>query len=340
MYKTARTYGMAALMAVMLLLGGSCAKKADEAKPAPKPVEETAERGPAKVTTRIDRNEITIAQHLTFDIETSLEEGQQIEFPKFGEKLEQFGIVEFKDAPPVLGADKRVTRKRTYLLEPFLSGDYVIPAMNLKFWKEGEEERHDLETKELKVKVTSLLPEDTKDLQIGDIAGPVDIPRKIGWKPLAGGLAVLLAALVAAGLWVWRRKKSRAWQAPPIPPHDIAFAALQQLLAEDLIGQGAIKEFHTRLSDILRRFLEGRFDLHAPEQTTEEFLRDSRTERVLSRDARNTLRDFLTQCDLVKFAEHLPGTGEIQRAFDICKEFILNTPPLPETPAQAAGGTR
>lgn len=340
MFRKVHTYFSPGLIGLALLLAGSCAKKSDEAKPVPKSAEETAERGPARVITRIDRDEITIAQRLTFEIEASLEEGLQIEFPKFGDKLEQFGIVEFKDAPPVLDADKRVIRKRTYVLEPFLSGDYVIPAMTLRFWKEGEQERHDLETKELKVKVTSLLPEDAKDLQIGDIAGPVDLPRKIGWKPLLAGVAVLLAIVAAAGLWIWRRKQRQTRQAPPIPPHEIAFGALEKLLAEDLIGQGAIKEFHTRLSDILRHFLEGRFDLHAPEQTTEEFLRDRRTERALSRDARNTLRDFLIQCDLVKFAEYLPGTGEIQRAFDICKEFILNTPPRPEPATQPTGGTR
>jgi len=327
-------------MVLVLLVAASCAKKAEEAAPAPKPAEETAERGPARVTTRVDRDEITIAQRLTFEIEASLEEGLQAEFPKFGDKLEQFGIVEFKDAPPVLGADKRVVRKRAYVLEPFLSGDYVIPAMTIRFWKEGEPERHDIESKELKVKVTSLLPEDAKNLQIGNIAGPVDLPRRIGWKFLAAGSAAVLAALVAVALWIWRRKKTQAQQAPPVPPHEIAFGALERLLAEDLIGQGMIKEFHTRLSDILRHFLEGRFDLHAPEQTTEEFLRDKSTERALSRDARGALRDFLTQCDLVKFAEYLPGSGEIQRAFDICKEFILNTPPRPGLAAQPTGGTR
>ena len=68
--------------------------------------------------------------------------------------------------------------------------------------------------------------------------------------------------------------------------------------------------------------------MRAPELTTEEFLEDLRDSDVLVQSHKDLLKEFLQHCDLVKFAEHMPATSEIQQAFDACKRFILETQAL------------
>jgi hypothetical protein len=92
-----------------------------------------------------------------------------------------------------------------------------------------------------------------------------------------------------------------------------------------LIEAGALKLFYTRLSAILRCYLEDRFGLHAPEQTTEEFLVAARSSSFFLPEQQEQLKQFLVHCDLVKFAELQPTNQEIQQTFDICKEFIQAT---------------
>ena len=58
--------------------------------------------------------------------------------------------------------------------------------------------------------------------------------------------------------------------------YDTAWEQLGGAQGQDLISQGKIKEYHIEISDIIRRYLEGRFSLNAPEMTTEEFLNSLR----------------------------------------------------------------
>src|SRR5262245_9376986 len=106
---------------------------------------------------------------------------------------------------------------------------------------------------------------------IHDIKGLVPLPHSYWW--LWALLALLVVAVVG---WLWWRQRRPAAppaiSAPVLTPFDLALQALRRLLDDQLIDRGLPDEFYTRLSDIVRHYLEGRFQLHAPEQTTEEFL--------------------------------------------------------------------
>jgi len=302
-------------------------------------IHRTFERGPIAVDLEVDRSEITIADRMTLSIAATIEEAYQVELPSFGEQLEQFGIVDYHTVPPRLIEDGRTRTTRSYILEPFLSGDYTIPPMTLRFWKAGEDESevHEITTDELTIQVTSLLPEDMGDLTIHDIQPPVELPSSHSLRLwLASGAAAIL--LLGTGAALWRRRRQRDEEAEAgIPAHETAYAELEQLIAEDLTGQGQIKLFHQRLSDILRRYIGNRFGIRAPEQTTEEFLAGVRAGVELSPEYAPLLGDFLGHCDLVKFAEHQPDPAEVQGAFDTCKTFIAET--AVELPLQGSTDT-
>src|SRR5262245_34752384 len=146
---------------------------------------------------------------------------------------------------------------------------------------------------------------------IRDIKPPVHIPEVWFW---VMAVAVALAA-AALGYWLWRIWSKRRASKPParvIPPHERAL----RMLADALPLIHEANAFCTRVSHILRVYLEERFSFHAPERTTEEFLYELQETTLLSPVQKGALADFLTRCDLVKFARLEPTQVELQDLHD------------------------
>jgi hypothetical protein len=151
--------------------------------------------------------------------------------------------------------------------------------------------------------------------------------------PLGVVLAVLLVG-VAVG--VWRRRRRARPEAPPLSPQAWALQELDRLEALDLPAQGAVNRYHTLLSDTLRRYLELRFQLRAPRQTTAEFLQAGETTRRLNPAQQELLRDFLQRCDLAKFAQANPSPEECRAVADVARSFVSETSKEARAPTQPA----
>lgn len=158
---------------------------------------------------------------------------------------------------------------------------------------------------------------------IHDIKPPVPIPD---WSWVWWVLAA--AALAALALWWWRRQKARAPEKPAevspeqlIPPHVRAKRRLEEALR--LLDQP--KPFVIAVSDALRQYLEEQFDLHAPERTTEEFLDEVQSSPLLDAGQKALLADFLTRCDLVKFARYEPAERELRDLHAAALRLVIET---------------
>lgn len=167
-----------------------------------------------------------------------------------------------------------------------------------------------------------------------DIHGPIPVASPGMWLRRALLAAVLAALLALAWVW-WRRRKADAEPERPTPPDEIARRRLEAAMA--LIEEP--ERFCTAVSEAARAYLEGRFGLRAPEQTTEEFLAELGRNGRLAPGHRTLLEDFLTCCDLAKFAQFDPGRGELERLHAAALRLVNETaPPLPGaiTPANPA----
>jgi hypothetical protein len=143
-----------------------------------------------------------------------------------------------------------------------------------------------------------------------------------GWAWLLWGALVLALLAAACFGWRWRRKK-RAVPPPPIPPHVRARRRLEQALA--MLSEP--KPFSILVSGAIREYLEERFDFHAPDRTTEEFLHELRGSLLLTRDQKTSLEVFLAGCDLIKFARHEPAEMELRGLYDSALRLVNETEP-------------
>jgi len=166
------------------------------------------------------------------------------------------------------------------------------------------------------------------DTDIRDIKGLVPLPQSYWWLWALLALVVLGVAAWLAFRWWQKRQQVAPIRPPPIlTPYDHAVRALRALLDDKLMERGLVDEFYTRLSDIVRHYLEGRFQLHAPERTTEEFLLEVSHDDSLAHEHKDLLGAFLQECDLVKFARFRPGSTDMKRAFDAAEKFVHDTRP-------------
>jgi len=284
-------------------------------------------RGPVSINLFASGKEITSVDRLKLTIEVVSNENCEIELPEYGKKLNQFGIVECKTQQPELVGKNKKKIKRSYLLEPFLSGDYTIPSMKVKFRKKdgAGDETGEVETEALTIRVTSLFSGKMEDLKLHEIRPPVEIPRSYVF--LIWTLIAALAVSAVIIIFVLRRRKwiNQGAVNKYLAAHVIALSELEKLAGDRLSERGQVKIFYQRISNILRRYIENRFGLRAPEQTTEEFLVGLDSETNLDKSFKPLLRKFLVQCDLVKFAEHRPDSEDIDKTFENCRAFIDKT---------------
>lgn len=158
---------------------------------------------------------------------------------------------------------------------------------------------------------------------IKDIKPPIIIPSGLEW------LWPVLAALFVAGIlfiaWkLWKISKLNVPVEPQVPAHIRAKQKLQKAL--EIIGRP--KEFCILVSDTVRLYLEERFAFHAPERTTEEFLRELSATNLLTEDQKESLRRFLENCDLVKFAKYEPGENELRELHSSAVRLVEETEPV------------
>ena len=186
---------------------------------------------------------------------------------------------------------------------------------------------------------TQLQAANTNDIR--GIRPPVEIPNEWLWLWITLVAIFLIAAAVTAWLLL-RKKQALPPLLPVVPPHVRA----KQRLAEALGFLSDPNRFCTMVADTTRLYLEERFNLRAPERTTEEFLVELRTSPHLTLDQKQSLGAFLESCDLVKFARLEPTETTLRQLHDAALRLVDETQfdpiqatqaSLPVLPSRPAG---
>jgi hypothetical protein len=315
--------------------------------------------GEVVVETSVDRDSVLFADPLIYTIDVLAPADLLVQPPPAGQQLGPFEVRDVQFLPPEPasedpggpstgetpgreragetpeeeGAGPQRTRIR-WSLVPYRAGRLEIPALPVVV-ADTSGTADTLLTAALPVEVASLEPDLQGDIR--DIKPPEALPR--GWAWLGWPIGGLI--LLAAGLWLLRFLRRRRlqrgleeipYQGPPRPAHLVAMEELDRIAALRLLDKGLVKEHYIQVSDAIRRYSEGRYALGAMELTTWELIREMKRTAV-PEDDRRTFRTFLEECDLVKFAKHIPPTEVRETLLDRARRLVRMTriPDPPET---------
>ncbi len=277
----------------------------------------------------LDRDTIMVGDPAELVVTAYYPTNGTLELPEIGHEKDV--VVLQRDWEHIPRKDGLAQAETRYSLTSFRLGDHLLSS-NAITCTIGDR-TYTTNFPPVSLHVQSALPPDA-GAEIADIKPSRKLPGRIPrWLWVAAGATAVafLAGLISSRLWKNREKLIPA--APPVPPHVIALNALQALKHKGLLERDECEPFYTQLSLILRTYLEGRFHLNAPDETTEEIVEEMSRSPELNGAQRNILQEFMRQADMVKFAKGRPDRGSMESAFDTTKQFVEETQQNPMTPA-------
>lgn len=278
------------------------------------------------VRATIQPSDILIGEQAIIDIEVISPKGRNVMFPIFPDTLVK-GIEVLHMLPPDTTMTEVMTIHQQYVVTSFDSTLYHIPYIPVVVDKDT------LKTNDFGLKVSApQLSETTLEyleklknnetdsidfvqLSISDIK-PNQKPEFV-WQdylellfiPL---LIILVLALIGLALYFFLRKKKKGYFFTPkvvLPPHVVALEGLDKLKASKLWQKGMEKEYYTELTDILREYIDHRYNINAPEMVSEDIIASVHL-ATDTRSATDGLTQILRLADLVKFAKYTPFADE------------------------------
>ncbi len=278
---------------------------------------------PVQLDSQVDLSQVTVGDLIRFTLTVTAVPGVEVVLPESDPDLGEFEVLGHEVAGPVDEEGNRIWTV-AYTLALYETGSFEIPPVTVGYGGDGNESGS-VRTQEHSVRVESTLSDDSKDIL--DIKGPLEIPRSL-WSLWPWAVAVL--AVAALILLYLRRRGGEAPSAvarkPRLPPYEEAYQALCRLRDSGLLEEGRLKPYFTRLSEIIRRYLERRYPIQAMESTTTEVL-DQLRKMALALDELQLFRDFFPCCDLVKFAKFSPSVPEQERVTELAFRILEVTRP-------------
>lgn len=291
------------------------------------------------VTSHLSADSIMIGDRVVLTIEVEKDMMQLVQFPYLdlkGDKQAEASIEVIKDfaVDTVSKEGRREHLRKRYELAIYDEGVYNFDRAHVLYadknildtlYAESSNSlfvgTFDIDTTQVRT-VRALKPQKNLGFRFGEISGYIAIALSV----------ILLLTLVGYLLVLYLRKRGKRLSdlfkpAPPVPAHIVALGALERLHGEKLWQNDKHKLYYSKLSEILRSYLAGRFGVEAMEMTTDEIvgaLKQLDADQKAKMDILSLLRD----ADLVKFAKALPEAEANEQAYDKALNFVESTKPV------------
>lgn len=279
-----------------------------------------------EVKSIVDTSHITIGDRITYTLSIDHVDTMRVEKPGEGVHLGQFEIKDYKIYDPVR-QEGRILEKFEYVISVFDTGTFVIPPFPVAYFPNDSLGDYKLiEASAITIYVESVIQDEERQLR--DIKPPIDIPYDYFLLLSVISSIVLIGALVYLGYRLYLKRKETGYfiktPEPQRPAHEVALESLEELLKKDLLSDGLIKEFYSDISEIIRRYIEGRYFIPALEETSREILIELNGQDI-SEEMLLKAKESLELSDLVKFAKYKPSDEENQNVVSWTKEFVEGT---------------
>lgn len=316
----------AATIPILLLLLAGC-RRGEETRTALTPLESSASAGGATLHLRLDRDKAAVGEAVRLELSVEGAAGREIGWPDLGESLATFHVKRL----PAASGEGDGKSQRSWVLRPLEAGEIEVPAIGVTIGAPDATSQPAeplvLRSEPVTLAVAAVAPADADPASMPalvDDPRSLPIDQRLKWAMAAA--SVIAAIVIVALLIRWlRRRRREAPPPPPIPPDEWALEQLRRLRDRGLVRAGRVKEFYFELNMIVRRYIERRFGLRAPEMTTEEFMESLRESSRLGDGHQRALNPFMEACDLVKYARHEPTASEIEDVDRTAEAFVRQT---------------
>ena len=263
------------------------------------------------VKAKLDTNAMLIGDQVNLELSFSFPAQTVVRWPLIPDTiLQSIQVINRTKIDTSFSADKKtVTLNQKLLITTFDSGFYTIPPIHFYYQQPPDTTIKFAQTETLLLSVHTVAVDTTKVIK--PIKGPLKVPltfrEMLPWLILA-----LLGILIVIAVIYYLRKRKKAEPVfqirlkPQLLPHEIALSELEKLRVRKLWQEGRVKEYHSELTDILRRYFEKRFSIMAMEMTSNEILDIMENQNLMNQETNARLSYILTMADLVKFAKMKP----------------------------------
>jgi len=260
-------------------------------------------------TAKLDTNAILIGEQINFSISNAISKTEV--WPTYDEFLVE-GIEIIKEGK--LDTSENLI-SQNFIITAWDSGSYYIPPISFSA---------NSKTEGLLLNIQTVILEEGAELK--DIKQPMEAP--IGWSdiwPWLVGIGAFALIIFLLKKYVFNKKEVIKIEKPKvIIPADIT--ALQQLKKLDkaqVWQAGNIKQYHTELSEIIRRYTENRFNFIALELATDEIISELKSK--VDNEQLASITILLQRADLAKFAKSKPDEDENKESMQLAKHFVGQT---------------
>jgi len=271
----------------------------------------------------LDTTRALIGDQMELHLSVSKPENVFIDFPLLKDTLSgKIEIIKVSEIDTSMGTDGKTRLERNVLISVFDTGFFEVPP--LKFVVRDLQHQDTVHTLPVYFEI---LPVKT-DSTIRDIKNIYRVPIGIT------ELAPYLLGLIAVGILIWLLIRYMQKRGTGVPhknsgkpaelPEVIALRDLENIKTEKPWMHNKVKLYYIKLSEILRTYIEGRYQITALEQTTDEIMNALKPPVCIATEHKR-LVDILKLADLVKFAKVIPGTVENEMQVDEAIKFVENT---------------
>ena len=285
----------------------------------------------ASASAMIDTNNVLIGDHIKYTYKATFSIKAHIEFPFIADTLtKKIEVVSRSKMDTSFSADKKlVTYKQTLNISCYDSGSFVVPPLVFSYTMPGDTTKLLVNTLPIVINITTVPVDTTKAIK--DIKAPLREPITLREILIYGSIvlgSLLLIGLIIFIIWKIRRKEKiiNLQFRTKMPPHEKALKELEKLRNEKLWQSGKVKEFHSVLTDILRVYIEARFETIAMEMTTYDIITSLKIKTIEVEELKR-LEQILTLADMVKFAKYNPLPDEHDTSLKNAVAFVEKTIP-------------
>ncbi len=278
----------------------------------------------------LDTQQIKIGEQLHLVLQAIKDSGApDVVWPAVPDSFNHL-IVVAQSPLDTLAQKSRILYQKSYTLTGFDSGEWYIPSFQFHTVTQKDSlGKENLRTDSLALFVHTVAVDTTKPFKPIKEIRAVPFNLLDYWKYIMGGLIVLLVVLYFIFFYKKKTKPKQEKTVPQIPPYEQAAKGLDQLEKEQLWQKGEIKTYYSRLTDILRLFIQRQYQINAMEQTSDELLEKIKQVTRLNQ-RRADLNYILQTADLAKFAKLQPSREEHEGCMEKARGVVEWCKPQPE----------